>query len=74
MSIARKCDICGKLYESYNDAGMKGDRHNGIRFVTTYNDGSVRGGFIQDCCPECMKTIEDFVDSLKKEKKNEHKI
>lgn len=68
MAAAKKCDICGRLYEKYYSTGDRSevDKHNAILFV---NSEWVRAYAYKptDCCPECMKAINDFVYSLKKQ-------
>ena len=59
MAIAKKCDICGKLYEEYNFKQSK-DNFNG--FVLLNVDYSPA----YDCCPKCMKSIREHINSLTK--------
>lgn len=65
MANAKKCDICGALYESYNETG--GEKNpNGFRFVTSYlTDASWCGHEIMDCCPNCMESIKTHIETLK---------
>lgn len=69
MAIAKKCDICGELYEVYNLGAGERVNPNGIMLIS--EDGV--GGYIKnkkiDCCPECMESIKLHIDSLKNSKK-----
>lgn len=67
MSLARKCDICSKLYEPYN---LKNDAKNpnGFKFL---NIDKRMGCFDHDpidCCPTCMDSLRKHIEYLKKEK------
>ena len=50
MALARKCDICGKLYEPYNEK-PKSENH--------FSYGKI------DCCPDCMESILQHIERLK---------
>lgn len=52
MSLERKCDRCGKLYEAYN---ISDDAHK-IRGLKTLKAGyySYR---VLDLCPECFDAL-----------------
>lgn len=65
MSIARKCDLCGKLYELYN-IGNIFSLSNGFKFINKDEDGGITNHKSIDCCPECLKSIQDHIESLKK--------
>ena len=67
MAIAKKCDFCGSLYEQYN---IRNDssKTNGISLL---NIDAQQKYFIHgpyDCCPNCMESIKNHIESLKKEK------
>lgn len=57
MSLVKKCDICGFVYEIYNL------KHN--EDVAAYKNKKI------DCCPECMKAIMNFTNDLRGDSKNE---
>lgn len=66
MSIAKKCDICGKLYEPYK---VKIDDREVNSFVFV-NNVDEEGFYVvpdkaYDCCPECIKRIANYVDELR---------
>lgn len=65
MALAKKCDICGSLYENYNskpdDANV-----NGIMFLNIRDSGNYSESRKYDCCPECMDGIKHFVECLRK--------
>lgn len=68
MALAKKCDICGVLYELYNvvdSAGKAKNIHNGISFVNIDNRGSCFVGRLLDCCPGCMDSIKLHIENLK---------
>ena len=66
MSSAKKCDICGRLYEIYDARGDDESRPNGMRFVTFGHHGVVKNWPAKDCCPSCMDYIISTVSKLKK--------
>lgn len=67
MATARKCDICGGLYEMYN---IKGKEPNALSLTQEYKC-NVGDGFSYallkrfDCCPECINSIINHINSLK---------
>ena len=71
MAAARKCDICGKFYEPYNNMYIdyscrkNPDHTNGFTLLNIVNDGDFATTNIQDCCPECMESIKRYIESLK---------
>ena len=65
MAIAKKCDICGKLYEVYNNKA--GDDPNGLKFLNiTANREFYNSSELIDCCPDCMKSILQLIQRLKR--------
>lgn len=64
MALAKKCDICGKLYETYNFRNNQ-LKPSGIMFVNVCVDDTYYSGNVTDCCPECMNTITDTINGLK---------
>lgn len=65
MSLAKKCDICGKLYEQYNTRKDK-DNINGLLFLNIDMQQHYYSHGVTDCCPECMEAIKDFIVELGK--------
>lgn len=65
MATAKKCDICGGLYEMYN---VKRDSKNvnGFMFLNIDEFRKFYTHAVVDCCPGCMNSIKNHVDSLKK--------
>lgn len=63
MALAKKCDICGKLYETYNFRKNQ-NRPSGIMLVNVCTDGDYFQGDVRDCCPECMHVITEAIKSL----------
>jgi hypothetical protein len=68
MSLARKCDICGCLYENYSSNKTKGKDANGISFVDILDNQKMVIKFTYDCCPQCMKDVQKLVEVLKGDK------
>lgn len=64
MAFAKKCDICGKLYEVYN-MKQNSEKTNGIMFLNIDETRSYYSHRAIDCCPECMKSIKDHIEELK---------
>lgn len=64
MSTAKKCDICGTLYESYN---IKHDKKNtnGIMFLNIDDQQKYFPNDMIDCCQKCMEAIRLNIDILK---------
>lgn len=72
MALARKCDVCGVLYEEYEISIEKIGCCNGIAFIHKgFRDWDARKFF--DCCPDCFNGIQNYMKALKdrnKEKEN----
>ena len=70
MSRARKCDICGKLYEDY-DTTVKGflclerTSINSIMFIRKDLENAYNKNTTIDCCKECMRSILSHIAKLK---------
>ena len=64
MALAKKCDICGKLYETYNFRKNQ-NKPSGIMLVNVCAGDEYFSGDVIDCCPECMNTITDAINGLK---------
>ena len=64
MALAKKCDICGKLYEEYHTQLSNND-HNGLMFLNIYHEQSYFSSVMIDCCPGCMKSIKYHIDYLR---------
>lgn len=63
MIIAKKCDICGKLYEIYNVV-KDADNVNGLMYLNIDAKGDYYKHVVIDCCPKCMKSIKKHIDML----------
>ena len=69
MANAKKCDICGKFYDHYgskNPVNFKVMEPNMIDLGYEDKDGADTWTNQIDCCPTCMKSIQDHIDNLKK--------
>lgn len=64
MAIAKKCDICGKLYEVYNTKNDE-ENTNGFMFLNLDCERDYYTHEPIDCCPECMESIRNCIDRLK---------
>lgn len=64
MAAAKKCDICGKLYEEYNVSSSK-TKFNGFMFLNIDSKGKYYEHPVIDCCPECMKKLQDCLEEMK---------
>lgn len=64
MSLAKKCDICGKLYEAYNFRKNQ-NKPSGIMLLNVCKDNSYFQSDVIDCCPECMHVITEVIKNLK---------
>lgn len=64
MAAARQCDICGKAYPMYN-TGNDDKKVNGFMLVNIDEKGEYWSHKVQDCCPECMTSIQDHIKGLK---------
>lgn len=70
MANAKKCDVCGNLYErygtKYTDATAIRLLHEIVARVNEYSS------IVQlDCCPDCMREINNTIDLLKNSAKKE---
>lgn len=65
---AKKCDICGALYEAHDyNSDMR--EPSGVMFVNIYRDydGYYKQDVtecIRDCCPKCIAAIRDTINRL----------
>ena len=62
--LAKKCDICGALYEDYNYKS-NARKPSGIMLVNVCPDDDYYKQDVTDCCPKCMAAIMDTIESLK---------
>lgn len=75
MAAAKKCDICGKLYEEYSTRFDERDV-NGFEMVYIDEDGEFGGGVptALDCCPECMESIKNHIECLREKSSKEERF
>lgn len=64
MAIAKKCDICGKLYERYNEK-QNAEKPNGFHLLSIDERGKYYSYKTTDCCPDCMESILQYIERLK---------
>lgn len=60
MSLARKCDRCGKLYEIYKVKGSNKD-FNGVETIEILNNRNYQGKDIFDLCLECRDSFDEWL-------------
>lgn len=65
MANAKKCDYCGALYEPYN-ARNDSSKTNAIMLLNIDMRGQYYSHGPYDCCPKCMESIRNHIDSLGK--------
>ena len=69
MALARKCDICGKLYEPYNEK-KNSENPNGFMLLSNDTTNQYFSYGKIDCCPDCMESILQRIDQqLRKEQR-----
>lgn len=62
MSLANKCDRCGKLYEYYLIGDDQPGRYNAVRVVRMSRSGEpLAQRDAWDLCPECMDELKKFM-------------
>lgn len=64
MAMAKKCDICGKFYETYNIKHNE-NKTSGLMFLNVDEYRKYFSNTVIDCCPECMKSIKNHIDLLR---------
>lgn len=65
---AKKCDICGTLYESYNTK-QNCNAINGYIPINLDDDGRYYSHGEKDLCPECLDAFTKLAKELKGETK-----
>ena len=64
MAVSMQCDICKKFYEPYN-LRKSAENTNGLKFINMDPQRQYFSHGAIDCCPECMKSIKDHIESLR---------
>ena len=64
MSIAKKCDRCGKMYEQYNMKDSE-ENPNGIRLLNIDGRQQCFSHKLIDLCPDCMKQLQNWLLNAK---------
>lgn len=74
MSLAKKCDRCGKFYKHYPDGNKW--QWNAIRKFQRNIAGEIvaKCDLITDLCPECMDEFEKFMAAKSQEEEKMLKI
>ena len=65
MRIAKKCDLCGAFYTNYH-IEYDSKNINGIATLNIDKKGCYFTHNVIDCCPECMESIKNHLESLRK--------
>lgn len=60
MSLAKKCDRCGKLYEYYS---LKSFGFNGVVTCAIDRGGRYNECKLYDLCESCRDKLKDFLDN-----------
>lgn len=60
MSIAKKCDRCGKMYDQYNVKDSEANP-NGIRLLNIDGRQQCFAHKLIDLCPDCMKQLQNWL-------------
>lgn len=68
MSICKKCDRCGNIYENYNYPKHDNENFNGIVFaaITDKSDRYASHG-LKDLCPKCMESFMNWFNRKEEE-------
>lgn len=66
MSMARKCDRCGKLYEPYNMDKRYPEGPNGIVLANIDYKQQCYTISKSDLCPECMESFNNWMKEGRK--------
>ena len=66
--IARKCDICGVLYEIYDTKKSEENWNTLILFIRGEEDMPHYKQRDKDVCPDCRKAINDVIGARKGKK------
>lgn len=61
MSIAKKCDVCGSLYESYSFKRSDSNKPNGIMLLNIDNKQQYWSHGAMDLCPECLAAVQNVI-------------
>lgn len=64
MAIARKCDRCGNLYETYNTKNDK-TKINGLITINLDDNQKYFGHWAMDLCPDCMREFQNWLNEVK---------
>lgn len=60
MSLAKKCDRCGNLYEP-KDINIRGTLANGLRLISRNENNTMAvGSRYFDLCPHCLISLSDW--------------
>ena len=68
MSLAKKCDICGGLYEAYN-VKCSSENVNGYILLNIDTNMKYFSHNMVDCCPACMDSIKAHIKELSERSK-----
>lgn len=74
MSNAKKCDICGNLYEIYG-VDKKNNKYvyNAVEIICLdSNNQYICEKETCDCCPQCMKSIINHINDLRVERNKDN--
>ena len=66
MALAKKCDLCGSLYENYKTNTKYGLVTNGLKLGYFDGAGLYISGKSFELCPACIPSILDHMSSLER--------
>lgn len=61
--IAKKCDRCGKYYDTYNVSHDR-KKPSGMMFLNVDENRNYFTNPVIDLCPECMEAVKNFVQGV----------
>lgn len=61
MALAKKCDRCGKFYDSYPIGDVPGVYNSVRRYRKIGEAKQTFESEIKDLCPECMEAFDKFM-------------
>ena len=67
MAQAKKCDICGALF----DYDQKDNAENAVAFGHSLADGSIGYRRWFDTCPDCVNAVKETINKRKGERKDD---
>ena len=70
MALAKKCDICGRLYELYNVANSR-KNWNTLKTYNIDHKGNYFSSDFIECCPKCQQIVQGTIEKIREGKNDE---